>query len=920
MEFIHTRDELLNARDPHHPIRVAFGTRNITSLQELQRFLKDTDTIQLMFTDSTTSPYEIELLDTCKHDLLALPSFLNMLQNEYGLLSSGSPSILKHTRNSFEQFMYRIYDENNPTLYDKQLALSFASYTHSKKVIAGSHEWNEFMVGLNTSSDTKDELTTPTSTTPHLTKTRRSRRHKNKKVRGMRKRAAIVIQNFWKRYSPHNRVQPSTVPSDTFSPKLVADRPVGHIVHCTRIVDLVTMNSRCLIGELSSLLSSEAAPAADNNFTLDDDRRDPYVDSVRAHTYVLAPDDVADIRPPPEPPPEPPPYTKNSHLLKKTNGKVDSVWTAIGEYDVGYEGSMTVVSISILLWLYLCLCILHWSNLWTSVGEGYGDDMFVSTVSDWNDNRRFIVCRVTHHRQYGTTEPSTNTSRRTTKPDVRIPLPQEMSVGHFDTATTPQVPVPSRIVNSSNIIPSSVVLISALLQLYLLDIHVPEDSMTCQCTAYYTLPIDCTLLFAIRPYILILLGEHFDSTSCIYSFVSTNILATKIVLDDDEPAYPVTGVWGDAVIDMLHLLSWLEGIVIVGSTSTLFGVWILMCGTSHLFCCCLAMPFILWSHCIEESLWGDMHCILDHMICCFGPIRMNIDCILTSREFDEFTQPSLALRQPFESQTCLKLHAENLASSLERSGTNIKMGKALRHHLCLRATLGTTRVTCSDLHLRSYHEIETELVPGSILRDSFRSDTILRDSFGNDKCNRRYPEFNSHLQLCCNNSDSTLRWDNGEQTENNKQSTTLTPTGYEGRQYVDENIGSSCLKLSYYDSTLTRQTMDHEHLTLTTLCNNHEHLALIIVVSMSRGVTEGRESYVISRLSQSRIQYGVDILKDTMKCIYTTLALNMVGYLGICLDSAYVEYLFLCTISLDPFTRGYLDLCIFGADGRARKT
>ena len=59
MEFIHIRDELLDASDPTHPIRIAFSARNITSLQGLQRLLKNADNITSLksYTDDTTYPH-----------------------------------------------------------------------------------------------------------------------------------------------------------------------------------------------------------------------------------------------------------------------------------------------------------------------------------------------------------------------------------------------------------------------------------------------------------------------------------------------------------------------------------------------------------------------------------------------------------------------------------------------------------------------------------------------------------------------------------------------------------------------------------------------------------------------------------------------------------------------------------------------
>ena len=86
MEFTHIRDELLDASDPNHLIRIAFSAKNITSLHDLQRFMKSANNIDsLTYTDDTTNPYRKDDIQICKEDLHALPSLLNMLQNGHGL-------------------------------------------------------------------------------------------------------------------------------------------------------------------------------------------------------------------------------------------------------------------------------------------------------------------------------------------------------------------------------------------------------------------------------------------------------------------------------------------------------------------------------------------------------------------------------------------------------------------------------------------------------------------------------------------------------------------------------------------------------------------------------------------------------------------------------------------------------------------
>ena len=174
---------------------------------------------------------------------------------------------------------------------------------------------------------------------------------------------------------------------------------------------------------------------------------------------------------------------------------------------------------------------------------------------------------------------------------------------------------------------------------------------------------------------------------------------------------------------------------LTSNTTIVWVVWIVLhVGATSLLCSLDLLPPIPGKSYLVETLWGDAYCTLHPVLCCFGPIRVSIDCLNTSREFDELPRPTLASRKPFELQTCLKLHAENL--------------KALRHHLCLRETKEATRVHSSDLHMGSYHENETVLVPGSIPSDIFGSDTILSEiqaSEGGLSCCRIS---NSHQRSC----------------------------------------------------------------------------------------------------------------------------------------------------------------------------
>ena len=358
----------------------------------------------------------------------------------------------------------------------------------------------------------------------------------------MEKRAAVVILSFWRQCLSNITVR-TPLPSIDQVPQTLKIN-----VHQPSTSE----NILCPTGDVTSQPSSEVASTAYINFTMDGNSRGPSVDTAQAYECTLAVDDIADILPPPEPPPEPPPHMRSSNLMKKNNGKVDRVWIADGEYEVRYEvivlGTSTTLyfvvstSVSTLVLLYLCCCTLHWSILWLLVGEEYGNDMFVSVTSVLNDDSRRIDSRITHHRQNEIIEPSTDTSRHTPKPDVMIPSQHEISVGHLDTATVPQARRSSRIAKTSNTVPSLVLLVLTpiLLQLYLLDIHAPNDDMNCPGIAYYTFSTDHTLLLVVHPYISSLLREHFHSSQ-IYSSNST----TKIVQYDDGPTHPTVGVWGD---------------------------------------------------------------------------------------------------------------------------------------------------------------------------------------------------------------------------------------------------------------------------------------------------------------------------------------------------------------------------------------
>ena len=357
----------------------------------------------------------------------------------------------------------------------------------------------------------------------------------------MEKRAAVVILSFWRQCLSNITVR-TPLPSFDQVPQTLKIN-----VHQPSTSE----NILCPTGDVTSQPSSEVASTAYINFTMDGNSRGPSVDTAQAYECTLAADDIANILPPPEPPPEPPPYMKRSHSLKKKKkygkGKVDYAGgMATGEYDVVLRSSTGIhfvvsILVSTLIQSYLCLCTLQWSIMWLFVGEGYGNGMLVSVVSD-NGVSRGIDSRITHHRQNEIIEPSTDTSRHTPKPDVMIPSQHEILVGHLDTATVPQARRSSRIAKTSNTVPSLVLLVLTpiLLQLYLLDIHAPNDDMNCPGIAYYTFSTDHTLLLVVHPYISSLLREHFHSSQ-IYSSNST----TKIVQYDDGPTHPMVGVWGD---------------------------------------------------------------------------------------------------------------------------------------------------------------------------------------------------------------------------------------------------------------------------------------------------------------------------------------------------------------------------------------
>ena len=115
-------------------------------------------------------------------------------------------------------------------------------------------------------------------------------------------------------------------------------------------------------------------------------------------------------------------------------------------------------------------------------------------------------------------------------------------------------------------------------------------------------------------------------------------------------------------------------------------------------------------------------------------------------------------------------------------------------------------------------------------------------NFGIDKCNRRYPEFNSQLQLCCNSSNPTLRLDNGEPTATNIQSTAPIPKEYDREEHGEGNMGSSNILTDFRPSKLCYNSTVPDKRRQATECNNYDPT---LIRSISRGVT-GYFPYLIT--------------------------------------------------------------------------
>ena len=255
----------------------------------------------LTYTDDTISPYRKDDIRFCKEEFHALSSLLNMLQNDYGPISSGSPCILNITRATFEHIFFSIYDSNKPILYDEQLALNVSS-KQRLRTKAGSQDWNNFMSNLiNITPKTTDVPDPSTIPSPHLNKSDR-RSNNRRAIRKKRRRAATVIQRIWKQYALRiilRDIQDPTCSHKTSPPRHVeaTSNPLGE----TTPQDSFAMDA--------DPFDTENAPYPP--FTASDDRRDPYVrrKTYGSQYYVFDHEETYTL---PLPDPEPPPWD-NGH-------------------------------------------------------------------------------------------------------------------------------------------------------------------------------------------------------------------------------------------------------------------------------------------------------------------------------------------------------------------------------------------------------------------------------------------------------------------------------------------------------------------------------------------------------------------------------------------------------------------------------
>ena len=105
------------------PIDLALRSDNRTDIYRLRDLLRKPGLIlQLRWIDINDANIEKRLTEEEYDSILALDSYLNNLQNEYGPIEYGMYDIINNTtRGCFIEFMLE-FDINNPIAYDKDIA------------------------------------------------------------------------------------------------------------------------------------------------------------------------------------------------------------------------------------------------------------------------------------------------------------------------------------------------------------------------------------------------------------------------------------------------------------------------------------------------------------------------------------------------------------------------------------------------------------------------------------------------------------------------------------------------------------------------------------------------------------------------------------------------------------------------------
>ena len=113
-DYKHIKEIWLDAASTDHPISLALRRGNHTTTRKLDKLVRTPGEIaRLQYVDPADGQ-EKPLEDDYKEEISAVVSYKNMLQNEYGPISSGKVDITAKSRDDFLYFIGSLFDENNP--------------------------------------------------------------------------------------------------------------------------------------------------------------------------------------------------------------------------------------------------------------------------------------------------------------------------------------------------------------------------------------------------------------------------------------------------------------------------------------------------------------------------------------------------------------------------------------------------------------------------------------------------------------------------------------------------------------------------------------------------------------------------------------------------------------------------------------